>query len=209
MLFPNQMPTCTADDSSRGTSIGREAASGQLLGIHEKRKEPKSLARDLAQSHKGSFRPLARFPPANASFVRLRPCVPRATLPNVVIVEACCSPEVKTRRAGPSRRHDSSSPSAGKRFYPLTIVFSTAADHPAPDANRPGTWILCLQRCTCAATHISGPEALGDDPFEVHPARMTEDGGAVTVIASLSWTHRAVPCCSATSISPGCVVVSR
>ena len=63
MLFPNQMSTCTADDSSRGTSIGREAASGQLLGIHEKRKEPKSLARDLAQSHKGSFRPLARFPP--------------------------------------------------------------------------------------------------------------------------------------------------
>src|SRR2546430_6457349 len=41
--------------------------------------------------------------------------------------------------------------------------------------------VLRLQPSTRPTAHVSGADALGDDDFELQPARMTE------VIASLSW----------------------
>jgi len=38
--------------------------------------------------------------------------------------------------------------------------------------------VLRLQPCTCPAAHVSGADPLRDDAFQVHPARMTKDGGA-------------------------------
>src|SRR6476620_8026664 len=40
--------------------------------------------------------------------------------------------------------------------------------------------VLGLQPCPCPAAHVARADALRHDAFEVHPARMTKDGGHVT-----------------------------
>ena len=40
--------------------------------------------------------------------------------------------------------------------------------------------VLRLQPRPCPATHVAGADALRDDAFKVHPARMTKDGSAVS-----------------------------
>jgi len=39
--------------------------------------------------------------------------------------------------------------------------------------------VLRLNPCPCSTTHVSGADALRDDAFEVHPARVSEDRRAV------------------------------
>jgi hypothetical protein len=39
--------------------------------------------------------------------------------------------------------------------------------------------VLRLQPCACAAADVARPAALRDNAFEVHPARITEDGATI------------------------------